>query len=201
VYINEADAYGRGNLAAMITSKKPDVCVHLAAITTIAEAQDESRAWETNSLGALNLSHAILRHAPECQLLYASSPEVYGAGSEDRLLIDEITLLAPANVVVAGRAAADLTFGAMAAEDGSRAVRFRLFNYTGPGQPAEFTIPAFARQVARIAAGLQSPVLEVDLGTWGDFLDVRDVCEAYIAAIARRSELPTGIILTDGERE
>jgi GDP-4-dehydro-6-deoxy-D-mannose reductase len=43
---------------------------------------------------------------------------------------------------------------------------------------------------------LQPPVLRVGrLDTYRDFLDVRDVCAAYVACIARRDTLAPGLIL------
>ena len=76
----------------------------------------------------------------------------------------------------ATKAAADLALGSMA-EQGLRCVRLRPFNHTGPGQSEQFVVAAFARQIARIAAGLQPPLLEVgNIDTRRDFLDVRDVC-------------------------
>ena len=73
------------------------------------------------------------------------------------------------------------------AGEGLRVLRMRPFNHTGPGQSDAFVVPAFARQVARIAAGLQPPVLQVGaLDPQRDFLDVRDVCAAYAAGLAAR---------------
>ena len=44
--------------------------------------------------------------------------------------------------------------------------------------------PSFARQIARIEAGQQAPVIKVGaLDRWRDLLDVRDVCAAYAAAL------------------
>ena len=110
-----------------------------------------------------------------------------------------VGLLQPTyGVYAATKAAADLALGALAGQR-LRVVRLRPFNHTGPGQSADLVIPAFARQVARIAAGLQPPVLEVgNLDTWRDFLDVRDVCAAYVACIDRRATLPPGSILNIG---
>ena len=102
---------------------------------------------------------------------------------------------APTNTYGATKAAADLAVGALAAE-GLRAVRLRPFNHTGPGQSEAFVVPAFARQVARVAAGLQPPVLQVGaLDPFRDFLDVRDVCDAYVACLQRADALEPGVIL------
>jgi GDP-4-dehydro-6-deoxy-D-mannose reductase len=135
---------------------------------------------------------------PDCQLLFVSSADAYGGAGPAGAPIDEDAPLAPKNLYAATKAAADLALGALAAQ-GLRVVRLRPFNHTGPGQPADLVVPAFARQVARIAAGLQPPLLEVgNLDTWRDFLDVRDVCAAYVACIDRRAALAPGTIINVG---
>ena len=183
-------------IAAMVAAEQPDVCVHLAAIATVAAAgHDEDLAWQVNLHGTLHLARAIVRHAPASQMLFVSSADAYGGTAGATAPIDENTPLAPTNAYAATKAAADLALGSMAAH-GLRVVRLRPFNHTGPGQAADFVVPAFARQIARIAAGLQPPLLEVgNLDSWRDFMDVRDVCTAYIACIDRRDALEPGTIL------
>ena len=111
------------------------------------------------------------------------------------MTLDESAPLAPLNVYAETKAAADLVLGGMAAQ-GLRVVRLRPFNHIGSGQSAQFVVAAFARQIARVAAGLQAPVLEVgNLQTQRDFLDVRDVCAAYVACIARHDILAPGTII------
>jgi GDP-4-dehydro-6-deoxy-D-mannose reductase len=188
-----------GAVAAAVAAARPDVCVHLAAVSTQAAArQDTARAWEVNLHGSLHLAEAILRLAPDCQLLFASSADAYGGAGADGTPIDEAAPLAPKNLYAATKAAADLALGALV-PNGLRLVRLRPFNHTGPGQSADLVIPAFARQVARIEAGLQPPRLQVgNLDTWRDFLDVRDVCTAYLACIERRDRLAPGSIFNIG---
>jgi GDP-4-dehydro-6-deoxy-D-mannose reductase len=56
-------------------------------------------------------------------------------------------------------------------------------------------VPAFARQIARIAAGQQEPVVRVgDIEPRRDFLDVRDVCAAYIACLDVSESIAPGSI-------
>jgi GDP-4-dehydro-6-deoxy-D-mannose reductase len=145
--------------------------------------------------GTLALAHAILAHAPECLLVFASSADAYGGSFRAGTALDEGAPLAPLNAYAATKAAADLALGALVPE-GLRCVRVRAFNHTGPGQAPAFAVPAFARQAARIAAGLQPPVLQVgNLEPRRDFLDVRDVCAAYALCLARGDVLPPGTIL------
>jgi GDP-4-dehydro-6-deoxy-D-mannose reductase len=174
----------------------PDACVHLAAISTQALADaDEDRTWAVNLHGPLHLARAILRLAPACQLVFVSSAETYGATFRREREIDEDAPLAPLNTYGATKAAADLALGAMAGQ-GLRVVRVRPLNHTGPGQGSGLVVASFARQLARIEAGLQEPVISVgNLEARRDFMDVRDVCAAYVACMARREAIAPGTIL------
>lgn len=177
-----------------LATHRPDAVVHLAAVAAPAEAhRDPAAAWNVNLHGTLNLARAVLAHAPGAVLLFAGSADAYGASFRAVAPLDEQAPLAPQNTYAATKAAADLALGAMAA-DGLRVVRARPFNHTGPGQDPAFVTPAFARQVARIEAGLQPPVLDVGaLDPERDFLDVRDVCAAYAACLG--ADLRSGTIL------
>lgn len=184
-----------GAVADFVASVAPDACVHLAAISGVPAATgDPDTAWRVNVLGTLALARALQKARPKAVLLYASSAEIYGRSFAAGVALDEAGLPAPMNTYAATKAAADLALGAMAAS-GLRVVRLRPFNHTGPGQTDAFVVPAFARQVARIAAGLQEPVLKVGaLDPYRDFLDVRDVCAAYVACLARADGLAPGTI-------
>lgn len=174
----------------------PDAVVHLAAVAAIPAAQQNADlAWRVNLLGTLTLARALQEVMPHAMLLWVGSADAYGASFRTGKPVDEAAPLAPLNTYGATKAAADLALGAMAA-DGLHVVRARPFNHTGPGQSPSFVVAAFARQVARIAAGLQPPVLTVgDLEPQRDFLDVRDVCAAYAAILERADTLPAGTVL------
>jgi GDP-4-dehydro-6-deoxy-D-mannose reductase len=180
---------------ALVARVVPEACVHLAAVSAVPAARKNAgRAWQVNLHGTLSLAHAILEHAPDCELLYVSSAEIYGRSFAAGQALDEAAVAAPMNTYAATKAAADLALGAMAG-DGLRVIRVRPFNHTGPGQSADFVVPAFARQIAQIAAGRQEPVLNVGaLDPMRDFLDVRDVCDAYVACLQQAEALPAGSI-------
>jgi GDP-4-dehydro-6-deoxy-D-mannose reductase len=64
---------------------------------------------------------------------------------------------------------------------GLEIIATRSFNHTGPGQTPVFVLPAFAKQCAEIKIGAREPVLRTgNLEVTRDFLDVRDVVEAYV---------------------
>ncbi len=181
-------------IAQDIASIQPDGLVHLAAVAAIADARrDPARAWTVNLHGALHVGRAVLDHAPHCRMLFTSSADIYGGSFHAGMPLDETAVPAPLNTYAATKAAADLALGAMAAE-GLRVVRARPFNHTGPGQSEAFVVPAFARQIARVARGEQNAVLQVGaLEPERDFLDVRDVCAAY--ALCLKKDVPPGTVL------
>jgi GDP-4-dehydro-6-deoxy-D-mannose reductase len=190
------DVSDRAAVDATVHAAQPDVCVHLAGMAAVTAAHSDSdRAWQVNLHGALHVAQAILRHVPGCRLVFVSSADAYGRSYRTAARVTEDAPLAPMSTYGATKAAADLALGSMVGQ-GLRVVRLRPVNHTGAGQSPLFVVPAFARQVARIAAGLQPPMLQVgNIDAARDFLDVRDVCAAYVACIRELDALPPGTIL------
>lgn len=184
---------------AAVAQARPDACIHLAAISAIGVARDDpAAAWAVNLGGTLSLAGALRRHAPGALLAFVSSADAYGASFRSGEPLDESAALAPLNTYGATKAAADLALGALAAEwgEGLHILRLRAFNHTGPGQGGDFAVPAFARQLAAIAHGRQAPVLRVgNLDAARDFLDVRDVCAAYVAVLREGGGMASGSVL------
>jgi GDP-4-dehydro-6-deoxy-D-mannose reductase len=174
--------------ATLIAELRPDCLVHLAAQASVAASfADPLASWQANLMGTVALAEAVLRYSNHCRFVLASSAEIYGMSFGLGTPLDEDAPLYPANPYAASKAACDLAVGEMALR-GLDAVRLRAFNQTGTGQSASFVIASFARQIARIEAGLQAPVMQVGaLDRWRDFLDVRDVCAAYAAALEAKS--------------
>ena len=179
-----------------VSAARPDAVVHLAARADVgASFRDPMAAWRTNLTGTVALAEAVLRVAPAAPFLLASSGEVYGLAFRSGVPVAEDTAPAPANPYAASKAAADLAVGEISLR-GLRAIRLRPFTHTGAGQTDGFVVAAFAHQIARIEAGKQPAVLRTGaLDRWRDFLDVRDVCAAYVAALARAETLAPGTAL------
>ena len=175
---------------------RPDACLHLAAIAAVPIARaDPDRAWTVNLHGTLSLARAFRDLVPAAPFLFVSSGDAYGASFRLERPLDETAPLSPVNTYGATKAAADLAVAAMAAE-GWPAIRLRPFNHAGPGQNADFAIPAFARQIALIRAGRQEPVLRTgNLQAFRDFLDVRDVCAAYTLCLRHADRFEPGSIM------
>lgn len=190
------DLAAPGDAAALVRAVRPDAVLHLAAQSDVAASfRDPRGSWAANLDGTLALAEAVRAEAPGALFLFAGSSEAYGLSFQRPAPLDEEAPFRPANPYAASKAAADLALGEMALR-GLRAVRLRLFSHTGPGQTPRFVVPAFARQVARIEAGLEPPVMRTGaLDRWRDFSDVADVCEAYAAAVERRDALEPGVAI------
>jgi GDP-4-dehydro-6-deoxy-D-mannose reductase len=193
--IEALDVLDGAAVAQAIQRHAPTHVIHLAGIAAPSAANANLRlAWDAHLGSALNLAEAILTRAPECCLLHVGTGMVYGDSAKSGEALDEDALLAPVDGYAASKAAADLALGAMA-HRGLSCVRLRPFNHSGRGQTEAFVIPAFAMQVARIEAGLAPPLLQVgNLDAERDFLDVRDVTDAYALAARQAASIEPGAI-------
>lgn len=193
VAFDMADAAG---IEDAVRRTMPTHIVHLAGISTLAEvAAQPDLAWQVNLFGSLRLAEALARHRPGGHFVFVGSSEVYGRSFQGGVALDEEALLQPTNLYACTKAAADQTLGQMAS-DALKIVRVRPFNHIGPGQAERFALSAFAAQIARIEHGLQPPVIRVgNLESQRDFLDVRDVVDAYRMIVERAGRLPNGIVL------
>lgn len=189
------DITNRDHVDRVLSDIKPTHILHLAGIASPTDVSDNpSEAWRVNLHGTLNIAHALIEAHSDCMLIYVGSGLIYGESANSGRPLDEKTLLAPMDEYAATKAAADIALGAMARR-GLKCIRLRPFNHTGSGQSEAFVIPAFAAQVARIEAGLQPPTIRVgNLDAARDFLDVRDVVDAYIKVSMNSGGMAAGEI-------
>ncbi|WP_145138813.1 GDP-mannose 4,6-dehydratase [Pseudomonas duriflava] len=179
-------------VARLIQSVQPTHVIHLAAVSHVPTSfSDPLRTWQTNVIGSLNLLEALKHHAPKAFILFASSSEVYGEAFKVGEPLDEEQPCLPMNPYAASKRAAELAF-IQYFRQGLRGVIARPFNHIGPGQSPDFVTASFAKQIAEIEQGLQPPVLRVgNLEACRDFLDVHDVCSAYLSLLSLSTQ-PSG---------
>src|SRR5664280_2304283 len=190
------DVTDRAALEAAIRGVNPTHVMHLAGIAAPTAANaDPEEAWRVHLHGTLDLARVILQRAPDCWLIHVGSGMVYGESAKAGRALDENALLAPLDEYSATKAAADLALGPLI-RSGLKCIRLRPFNHTGPGQSEAFVIPAYAVQIARIEAQLAPPVIRVgNLDAQRDFLDVRDVANAYALVMRNLERLESGTVL------
>jgi GDP-4-dehydro-6-deoxy-D-mannose reductase len=183
--IDLADA---GTLRAALDAARPDVVFHLAAQTFVPESLESPIAtYEINAVGSVRLAEAVRAYGGSPRIVFASSAEAYGPREPENYPLRETLDLRPVNPYGASKAAAEAMLLAHARSFSLDVVIARVFNTVGPGQSERFVVASFAAQLARIAAGGAPKLLVGSLEAARDFLDVRDVVDAYVA-LARDGE-------------
>ncbi|MBN2171355.1 MAG: GDP-mannose 4,6-dehydratase [Candidatus Krumholzibacteriota bacterium] len=185
VTVRAADLAVDKALADLVAEFDPEAVAHLAAQSAPGlSLVDPAGTFRANLTATLMLLEALRRAAPAARLLFTSSAEVYGQAGEEPL--DESLPMRPTNPYGASKAAAELLAGQYARTWDLPVIVTRGFPHAGPGQRPRFALPAFARQIARVEAGLQEPVIRVgNLEARRDFTDVADVSEAYALLLER----------------
>jgi len=165
-------------VAAALADAAPSWIFHLAGAPQVDTSWRRSVPHlETNVMGTHHLLEAVRRLDQPCRVLVVSSALVYQMGDEP---IDEHAPLVPSNPYGLSKLAQDQLALRSADEDQLDVMVARPFNHAGPRQAPAFAVASFARQIARIEAGLDPPEIHVgNLDARRDMTDVRDVVEAY----------------------
>jgi len=160
-----------------------DIVIHLAAVSSVREArEDPGRAWLVNAAGTSRLVNAVdaARRADRTDplVLIISTAEVYGCGTARPRL--ETDVPRPQSTYAASKLGSEIAGLEVWRRTGLRVVVARPFTHTGPGQAAGFVVPSFIRRLLAIKSGDSPQVPTGNLDPIRDFLDVRDVVDAYL---------------------
>jgi GDP-4-dehydro-6-deoxy-D-mannose reductase len=172
---------GIGHLAAL--RPVPDAVIHLAAVASnTAARRDPEAAWALNAGATAALAQAMAA-AGAARFLLVSSAEVYGAGHDGP--IPETAAIAPISPYAASKAGAELAAAEVARRTALAVVVARPFPHTGPGQSTAYVLPALASRLSGAVRSGASTIPVGNLDAVRDFLDVRDVVQAYLALLDR----------------
>lgn len=184
--VRQADITSLPAVLQCMEELSPDFIFHLAAISRV-DLTDPSLLYSINVNGTMNLLSAAARLKKKPGFLLVSSSQVYGVVDDSRQPITEDVPIRPVNHYGASKAAAENIARVFHLDHGLPLVIVRPFNHTGRGQDPHFIIP-------KIASALREKKHGIELGNLSvirDFMDVRDVADAYIRLMER---LPDGEI-------
>lgn len=176
----------------MVVDLPYDAVIHLAAVASGPEAaRDPGYAWTVNAAGTARIAYVLAEARRQGRadplLLLVSTGEVYGRGPEGQngRPRRETDALAPCSPYASSKVGAETAAFEAWRRTGLRVVVARAFAHTGPGQDTRFVVPAFAQRL-RYAKQIGAPVVKVgNLEPVREFLDVRDVVDAYALLLAR----------------
>ena len=165
------------SVKSVIDKVKPQVVVHLAAISFVGHA-DAAAFYQVNLLGTYNLLSVLYECNSEIEkILIASSANVYGNATAD--FIDEQQPYQPENDYAVSKVAmeqmAKLWFSRLPI------VITRPFNYTGVGQAEHFLIPKIVSHFRSRAERIRLGNLDVSR----DYTDVRRLTQAYVMLLQK----------------
>lgn len=177
---NLSDSLG---LLREISEVQPTHVLHLAGISFVGH-QNDPAFYEVNLFGTLRLLEAIDQlERPVQRVVLASTANVFGVGSGDP--ISEIATPAPINHY--GMSKLAMEHMARARFRDMNLVFVRPFNYTGPGQSANFLIPKLVSHFKR-----RAPFIELgNLDVAREFNDIRMVVEVYLQFLTARLDFDT----------
>ncbi|HEU5231221.1 MAG TPA: GDP-mannose 4,6-dehydratase [Terriglobales bacterium] len=178
----EVDLRDAHAVTEAVSRIQPDAVLHLAAQTFVPRSfENPVETFEINFLGTYNLFAALKKTGFTGRLLLVSSGDVYGAVSVGDLPVREELPPKPRSPYAVSKVAAEALCFQWNETAGFETIVARPFNHIGPGQREDFVISAFAKQIAEIKHGTKPAIIEVgDLDVTRDFLDVRDVVQAYL---------------------
>lgn len=157
-----------------------DAIVHLAGLAAVGPSFTRPQAYiETNSSMVTNICEAMLRLGADSnsRLIAVSSGAMYAPTHfGDPIREDAPIAFSSPYVVSKVLVENQVTYYR---SRGIHAVVARPFNHIGPGQKAGFLVPDLWARLSALQTN--EPLRVGNLKTARDYLDVRDVAEAYIA--------------------
>jgi GDP-4-dehydro-6-deoxy-D-mannose reductase len=185
VKVHESDLNDFGSVMEVMAGLRPDAVFHLAAHANVrASFTTPNAVLANNILGTSNLFEAIRLAKLDAAVQLCSTSEVYGQVSPELVPITEECPMRPASPYAVSKVAQDLLGYTYFTAYRMRVVRTRMFAYLNPRRTDLFAT-SFARQVARIEAGLQKELVHGNLDSVRTIVDVRDAMEAYWVALER----------------
>jgi GDP-4-dehydro-6-deoxy-D-mannose reductase len=190
VHAAEGDLGDAAHVDALVARLRPAAAVHLASVRT--RAGGDAWAWLAGDVALTGaLLGAFARHAPGAPVLIPGSAAQYGLGADRPLREDDA--LAPVSAYGAIKCVLERAATTAALRGELRVIWARSFNHVGPGQGPDAPVAAWASRLAAAERAGGGVLKTGRLDVVRDFLDVRDVADAYLDLLATPAEGPVNV--------
>ena len=172
----------------ILSEEIPDYLLHLAAFSSVAYSWKHPTESFTNNCNIfLNVVDAVQAVCPRCRVLSVGSSEEYGNVLHENLPIRENQRTNPLSPYAVARVSQELLSKVFVDSFGMQIIMTRSFNHIGPRQDQRFVVPSFINRILDIRdKGLNTGKIETgNLEIIRDFVDVRDVVEAYFLLLTK----------------
>ncbi len=179
IKIHDCDLNDFNTVFSVMKNVRPDAIFHLASYANVRNSFDNPQAFLSNNiLGTCNLFEAARLSGIDPIIQLCSTSEVYGQVDPKNVPIKEDCPMQPSSPYAVSKAAQDLLGFTYFRSYGMKIIRTRMFAYINPRREDLFAT-SFAKQVARIEAGLQKELVHGNLNSVRNIIDVRDAMESY----------------------
>jgi GDP-4-dehydro-6-deoxy-D-mannose reductase len=179
------DVTQRHDVGETLDASKPDVIVHLAAVSHVPDAaSDPAYAFSVNAGGMVRLLAEVQRRrtagTADPVVLVVGSAEQYGRHAADEMPLTEEAEQRPLTLYAASKVAQEVAALQACRAAGVRVVCTRSFNHSGVGQAGNFLLPGLVSRASALAKS--GGRLSIGNGaTIRDFLHVADAVDAYLS--------------------
>ena len=183
VTFKQCNLLNKENLEEILLTFNPDFILHLAAFSSVGYSwQAPDLCIKNNTEIFLNLMEILRKMNYKGRVLSVGSSEEYGRYPEYMLPLKEEYNLHPESTYAVARVAQENLSKVYADGFGIDVIMTRSFNHIGPWQKDRFVIPSFAKQLVEIKKDIkkQKKLITGNIDIIRDFLDVRDVVDAYL---------------------
>jgi GDP-4-dehydro-6-deoxy-D-mannose reductase len=168
--------------------------VHLA--TARRRESDPLAALAADTRMTLNVIQAVRELTPDARVLVPGSAAQYGLGLARPLR--ESDPLQPLTAYGEAKSVLELICTSPSLLGDMRIIFTRSFNHVGPGQAEEAPVAHWAKQLAAAEAAGGGVVCTGRLDVQRDFLDVRDVADAYLDLVQSEASGVVNVCSGDG---
>lgn len=177
----QLDLRDKQEIFSLLNSFNPDYIVHLASVSSVSQSWEFPVASFVNNTNIfLNLIETVRELKLSSRILSVGSSEEYGNYAPSFMPLKETYELKPNNPYSVARVSQEMLSKLYCESFDIDVVMTRSFNHLGPGQKETFAVPSFIKQLCEIAKKNAQNSIDVgDINIVRDFLDVRDVVDAY----------------------
>ena len=181
IYFKQIDIFDKENVEKVICDFKPDYLLHLASFSSVAFSwKNPVESFQNNTNIFLNIAEGIRQNNLSTRILSIGSSEEYGNLGQEYIPLKEDYPTRPISPYAVARLSQEMISKVFVSGFNMNIIMTRSFNHIGPRQNKVFVISSFARQLCQIKLDGGKGVIETgDVSIIRDFLDVRDVVDAY----------------------